>query len=131
MQHHILILDDEADIRNIIRQQLAGTGFEILDAADAEQAMEILQDYALTVDVIICDVRMPKIDGVEAVSYFRREHPTKPIIILTGFPDLDLAVEFMKNGVVDFLVKPVEKAKLIAAVRKAAGDHKMFEPSDV
>ena len=131
MQHHILILDDEEDIRNIIRQQLDGTGFEILEASDAEQAMEILQDYALTVDVIICDVRMPKINGVEAVAYFRREHPTKPIIILTGYPDLDLAVEFMKNGVVDFLVKPVEKAKLIAAVKKAAGDHKMFESSDV
>jgi len=131
MQHHLLILDDEEDIRTVIRRQLEGTRFEVLEAADAEQAMDILRDYALTIEVIICDVRMPKVSGVEAVSHFRQSHPTKPIIVLTGFPDIDLAVDFMKTGVSDFLVKPVEKEKLVAAVEKAASAHNLFEPTDV
>jgi len=127
MLHHVLIVDDEEDIRKVIRLQLSGTRFEILEAAGAEQAIELLKDNALTVDVIICDVRMPKISGVEAVDYFRRNFPSTPVLILTGFPDLNLAVEFMKEGVLDYLVKPVEKEKLIEAVENAAKQRKIFE----
>jgi two-component system chemotaxis response regulator CheY len=131
MQHHVLILDDEEDIRKTICRQLSGTQYEILEAADAEQAMELLDEYALTVDVIITDVRMPKISGVEAVEYFRANHPTTPIIVLTGFPDMNLAVEFMKDGVVDYLVKPVERDNLIAAVEKAAHQRTLFQSSSL
>jgi two-component system chemotaxis response regulator CheY len=127
MDHHILIVDDEQDIRKIIRLQLSGTRFEILEAEGAEQAIELLKANALTVDVIICDVRMPKISGVEAVDYFRRNFPSTPVLVLTGFPDLNLAVEFMKEGVLDYLVKPVEKEKLIEAVENAASQRKIFE----
>ena len=129
MLNHILIVDDEKDVRKVIRRQLSGTQFEILEAEGAEQAMQLLEENALTVNVIICDVRMPKISGVEAVDYFRRKHPTTPIIVLTGYPDLDLAVDFMKEGVVDYLVKPVEKEKLVEAVQKAAGQRKIFQSS--
>ena len=77
--------------------------------------------------MIICDVRMPGVDGVEAVENFQREYPTTPIIVLTGFPDVDLAVDFMKKqDVVDYLTKPVEKDKLIAAVETAAQGRTMF-----
>lgn len=131
MKHQVLILDDEPDVRRVIRQQLSGTQFDVLEAGTAEQAMDLLRDYALTVDVVICDVRMPGISGVEAVSYIREAHPTKPIIVLTGHPDLDLAVDFMKSGVVDYIVKPVEKDKLVAAVEKAAVKHQVFDPRDV
>ena len=126
MMHHVLIVDDEEDIRNIIRLQLSGTRYEILEAEGAEQAIERLKDNALTVDVIICDVRMPKISGVEAVDYFRGNFPSTPVLVLTGFPDLNLAVEFMKKGVLDYLVKPVEKEKLIEAVDNAAKQRKIF-----
>jgi len=131
MQHHILILDDEEDIRTVIRRQLSGTQYEVLEAENAEEAMRLLGENALTVDVIITDVRMPKISGVEAVDYFRRNHPTTPIIVLTGFPDMDLAVDFMKEGVADYLVKPVEKEKLIEAVEKAAHQRKIFESPSI
>ncbi len=126
MLHHVLIVDDEEDIRKIIRLQLSGTRFEILEAEGAEQAIELLKGNALTVDVIICDVRMPKISGVEAVDYFRRNFPSTPVLVLTGFPDLNLAVDFMKEGVLDYLVKPVEKEKLIEAVDNAAKQRKVF-----
>jgi DNA-binding NtrC family response regulator len=128
VKHHVLVLDDEAEVRAAIRLQLKGTRFEILEAETAQQAIELLSDNAISVDVIICDVRMPGISGVEAVEQFQREYPTTPVIVLTGFPDVALAVDFMKKqDVVDYLTKPVEKQKLVATVEKAAQERKLFE----
>lgn len=120
MQHKILVVDDEADVRSTIKLQLKGTGLEVVEAEDGKRGIEVLDaENAITVDAILCDVRMPNINGVEAVSYFRREYPSIPVIVLTGYPDVKLAVEFMKEGVVEYLVKPVEKEKLVEAVMKA------------
>ncbi len=126
MLHHILVVDDDEEVREGILLQLSDTRYTILEAEDGEKAIECLNDNALTVDLIICDVRMPKINGVEAVAHFRREFSGTPVIVLTGFPDLDLAVEFMKEGVVDYLVKPVEKAKLVETVEKAVSQRTLF-----
>ena len=127
MMHHVLILDDEADVRAAIRLQLKGTDFEILEAENFEQAMKLLQQNVISTDVIICDVRMPGVDGVEAVQNFQREYPNTPVIVLTGFPDVDLAVDFMKKqDVIDYLTKPVDKDKLVEAVEKAAQERRMF-----
>ncbi len=128
MKHHVLVLDDEADVRNAIRLQLKDTRYEILEAENVQQATDLLRDNAISIDVIICDVRMPGIGGVEAVAYFQREYVSTPVIVLTGFPDVALAVDFMKKkDVVEYLTKPVEKDKLIAAVEQAARGRKLFE----
>ena len=126
MLHHVLVIDDEQEVREVIRLQLGGTRYELLEAEDGEQGIEFLNENALTVDVIICDVRMPKINGVEAVKYFHQEYPATPVIVLTGYPDVNLAVEFMKQGAVEYLVKPVEKEQLIDAVEKAAAKRTLF-----
>jgi two-component system chemotaxis response regulator CheY len=130
MLHHVLIIDDEKEVRDVIRLQLGGTRYELLEAEDGEQGIERLNENALTVDVIICDVRMPKINGVEAVKYFHQEYPSTPVIVLTGYPDVNLAVEFMKKGAVEYLVKPVEKEQLNAAVEKAAAKRTLFSGKD-
>jgi DNA-binding NtrC family response regulator len=128
MKHHVLVLDDEADVRTAIRLQLKDTRFEILEAENVEQAIGLLGDNPISIDVIICDVRMPGVSGVEAVATFQREYPTTPVIVLTGFPDVGLAVDFMKQqDVVEYLTKPVGKEELIAAVEQAAQGRKMFE----
>ena len=120
MLHKILVVDDEEDVRKTIKLQLKGTGLEVVEAEDGEKGIEMLDaENAITVDAILCDVRMPKINGVEAVAYFRREYPSIPVIVLTGFPDVKLAVDFMKEGVVEYLVKPVEKERLVEVVMKA------------
>jgi two-component system chemotaxis response regulator CheY len=127
MKHKILVVDDEAEIRKTIRLQLEGTVFEILEAEDAEKGIELLDnENILEVEVIICDVRMPKVNGIEAVAYFRENYASIPIIVLTGYPDVHLAVDFMKSGVIDCLVKPVEKEKLVEAVHKAARQKSLF-----
>jgi two-component system chemotaxis response regulator CheY len=127
MKHKILVIDDEAEIRKTVRLQLEATAFEIIEAEDGERAIQVLDnENVLEIDVIICDVRMPKINGIEAVAYFRQEYPGIPVLVLTGYPDVNLAVEFMKGGVVDYLVKPVEKNQLLAAVTKAVGQRSFF-----
>lgn len=127
MNHKILIVDDEEQVRKTIRLQLSAINYEIIEAEDGEKAIDMLNaENILLVDAIICDVRMPKINGVEAVAYFRREYPSIPVIVLTGYPDVNLAVDFLKEGVVEYLVKPVEKEKLIEVVTKTAQKRTIF-----
>ncbi|MDH4235190.1 MAG: response regulator [Gallionella sp.] len=126
MSHKILVVDDDDEVRETIRLQLKGTDLEIVEAADGKKGIEMLDaENALTMDAILCDVRMPNINGVDAVAYFRREYPHIPVIVLTGYPDVKLAVDFMKEGVVDYLVKPVEKSKLVEVVMDAVS-HRSF-----
>lgn len=130
MLHKILVVDDEEQVRATVRRQLKDTGLTVLEAEDGEKAIELLgAENILEVEVIICDVRMPNINGVEAVAYLRREYPSIPVIVLTGYPDVKLAVEFMKEGVIEYLVKPVEKEALITVVNKALSQRTIFDGS--
>jgi len=117
----VLVVDDEPDVRKVIRMTLEKTGYHVIEAEDGEQAIKALNEgeNPILVDTIITDIRMPKINGVEAITYFQREYPSMPLIVLTGYPDLDMATSFMRHGIVDYLVKPVEKDKLKTTVAKA------------
>ena len=70
----------------------------------------------MNVGLILCDIRMPKVNGVEAIEFLKTEAPGIPIVVITGYPDTELAIGLMKKGVKDYLVKPVEKEKLLAVV---------------
>jgi two-component system chemotaxis response regulator CheY len=124
----VLVVDDEESVRKIARLAFTKAGYEVLEAENGEKAIEVLNsgENPLMVDVIICDVRMPKINGVEAVNYFRTQYPSVPIVVQTGFPDLNLATSFLKQGVTDYLVKPVEMEKLLAAVANAMEQRTIF-----
>lgn len=124
----VLVVDDEENVRKLMRLTLTKAGYEVIDAKDGAEAIEALNsgENPLLVDVIICDIRMPKINGVEAISYFRSQYPSVPIIVQTGFPDLNLATSLLKQGVSDYLVKPVDNDKLLAAVAKAVDERGMF-----
>ncbi len=117
----VLIVDDESDIRKVVRMTLQKAGYEVLEAENGEKAIETINagENRLLLDVVICDIRMPKINGVEAIAYFRTNYPRVPLIVLTGFPDTDMATSFLRQGVVDYLVKPVEGDKLRDAVARA------------
>ena len=79
------------------------------------------------VALILCDIRMPKVNGVEAIDFFKKEAPGIPVVVVTGYPDAELAAYLMKKGVKDYLVKPVEKQKLIDTVNKIVAQGKDFE----
>ncbi len=129
MLRKVLVIDDEEVIRQTIRKQLDGSGFDIIEAEDGQEGIDLLNtlDNPLTVDVIICDIRMPKINGIEAIAYFRKEYPSTPIIVLTGYPDVTLATDLLKQGVTDYLTKPVDKQSLVEVVKKAAQQRTLFE----
>lgn len=117
----VLIVDDEPDVRKVARMTLEKAGYEVMEAEDGEKAIAEIQrgENPVLMDVIICDIRMPKINGVEAIQYFQTQYPHKPIIVMTGHPDLEMATNFLKQGVIDYLVKPVDAQKLRATVAKA------------
>lgn len=121
----ILLVDDESDIRKPISLTLQKAGFEVVEANNGEEAIRLLNagDNPLMVDAIICDIRMPRVNGSEAIAYFRSQYPTVPVLVLTGYPDIELAVSFLKQGVVDYLVKPVPREELLCVVRKAVDQH--------
>jgi two-component system chemotaxis response regulator CheY len=117
----VLIVDDEESIRKALRLTLAKAGYDVVEADDGAKGIEAIgaDDNPLMVDVVICDIRMPKINGLEAIAYFRQQYPSVPVLVLTGYPDIHLATDLLKQGVVDYLVKPVERDKLMATVEQA------------
>jgi two-component system chemotaxis response regulator CheY len=123
----VLVVDDEPDIRRVVRLTLEKAGYDVVEAENGEKAIEVINtgENRLLVDCLICDIRMPKINGIEAMAYFRREYTRVPLIVLTGFPDVDMATSMMRDGVIDYLVKPVEGVKLLAAVARAMSAREM------
>ena len=123
----VLVVDDEPSVRAIVRLILEKAGYDVLEAENGETAIEVLNtgENRLVLDVVICDIRMPKINGVEAIKYFQAEYPHVPVIVLTAYPETKMAVSFMRNGVADYLIKPVNAQRLMAAVEKAMEQRQM------
>ncbi len=117
----VLVVDDEPDVRKVIKRILTKAGYDVIEAEDGEKAIEAINEgeNPVLLNVIISDIRMPKMNGIEAINYFQQQWPRVPIIVLTGIPDMEMAIGFLKKGVVDYLVKPVEPEKLTRAVAKA------------
>jgi DNA-binding NtrC family response regulator len=120
-QGRVLLIDDEEVVRKPIRLTLSKAGYEVVEAEDGRQAVRALnaEDNPLMVDAIVCDLRMPKADGTDAINYFRAQYPSVPVIVLTGYPDVEMAVSLMKQGVHDFLVKPVSKDDILRVIHRA------------
>ena len=121
----ILVVDDDPEVRKVLVHHLTKAGYEVVETTDGEEGIRAIKsdDNPFMVDTIICDMNMPKINGKDAVAYFRSHCPAVPVIVLTGYPDTDLAVAFMKQGVSDYLIKPVTKETLLAAVKHAVDQH--------
>ncbi len=125
----VLVVDDEASVRKPITLSLQKAGYDVVEAENGEQAIAALNagDNPLMVDTILCDIRMPKINGIDAIAYFRSQYPSVPVVVLTGYPDVELAVTLMKRGVRDYLVKPVAKDDLLRVIRRAIEQHELFK----
>jgi CheY-like chemotaxis protein len=114
----ILIIEDETDIRDILRLQLENAGYQVIEAKDGQEGIELMKKGSnlLQVGLIITDIRMPKVNGVEAIDYIKANAPSIPIMVITGYPDTELAINLLQKGVKDYLVKPVEKDTLLSKV---------------
>jgi two-component system chemotaxis response regulator CheY len=123
----VLVIDDEPDIRTIVRLTLEKAGYYVVEAGNGEQAIQAINEgeHPMVIDVIITDIRMPKINGLEAMTYFQREYSSIPLIVLTAYPDLAMAVRLLNRGITDYLVKPVGRENLVAAVANAMGQRRI------
>ncbi len=116
----IMVVDDEEDVRETIKLQLEAENYNVIEAGDGEEAIKLLrsEDNLMNCGLILCDIRMPKVNGIEYIDYLKEQAPGIPVVVITGYPDTELAVGLMNKGVKDYLVKPVESEKLMKVVNK-------------
>ncbi|HKT35090.1 MAG TPA: response regulator [Nitrospira sp.] len=121
----VLVVDDEAQIRTTVKMVLTQAGYDVVEAEDGEKAIQAIKadDNPLMVDMLLCDMQMPKLGGLGVIDYFRTQFPSVPIVVMTGYADVRDAAQLMKQGIVDYLVKPVEKSKLVNVVNEAVNKH--------
>jgi two-component system, NtrC family, response regulator HydG len=112
----ILIVDDEQAMREACREVLAPEGFVLSEASSGEEALEIIGRQAF--DLLILDLRMPRVDGMEILRRVQRASPNTATVVITGYPSVDTAVEAMKLGAADFLPKPFTPDVLRITVRR-------------
>ena len=113
----ILIVDDEQSIRDTLREILDYEGYEIEEAADGEIALKLIKKY--NYDVVLCDIKMPKLDGIELLERSKEVAGDLPFIMISGHGTVETAIEATKKGAFDFISKPPDLNKLLITVRNA------------
>jgi DNA-binding NtrC family response regulator len=114
---HILIVDDEESTRELFAEILQRWGYDVDQTADGHAALKIAAE--MHPDVIISDLVMPKLDGLALVRALREEQPDTPVVIITGKGTIDAAVEAVREGVFDFVEKPLDPARLKVILQRA------------
>jgi DNA-binding NtrC family response regulator len=110
----ILVVDDELLIRDLLYDFFSGQGWEISVAENGEKALDILQDKQ--VDVVLTDIKMPQMDGLTLSNRVRDGYPDLPVVIMTGYPSVDTAVEALRSKVEDYIIKPFNINQLYRVV---------------
>ncbi|MDP7397397.1 MAG: protein kinase [Lentisphaeria bacterium] len=117
MSARILIVDDEPTMRQLLRTHLKRQNYEILEAAAAAEGLSIVKENDL--DLVITDVKLGGTTGVELLTQIKRIYPDLPVIVMTGMPEIEDAVESMKIGAVDYVSKPFRIEQLKAVITQA------------
>lgn len=115
---NILIVDDETEFLELVGKRLARRGMDVTTASSGEEALAVAEGR--TFDVVVLDVKMPGIDGLETLRRLRVMHPTMPVLLLTGHASLGSAVSGMELGAFDYMLKPVAINELIIKLNEAA-----------
>lgn len=115
MKARILIVEDEEKLRRVLSLQLESAGYEVILAGSAEEALKLAE----RVNLILTDLRLPEMDGMSLLESIERQNSRIPVIVMTAFGTVEIAVEAMKKGAADFLPKPFSLDHLMAVVRKA------------
>jgi len=116
---HILIVDDETNVRKVLGTLLDQAGYATTRAESGEIAMDLVR--AGDPDLVLTDLKMPGMDGLELLSKLRQDFPEIPVVLLTAHGTIENAVEAMKRGAHDFLTKPFDREKVVEIVAKAVG----------
>ncbi len=114
---HILVVDDEQKIRNLVSIMLERKGYNIDQAGDGKEAFNRLLTH--TYDLVISDIKMPEMDGKELITRMKKEGIHTPVVFITAFATIDSAVEMMQSGAIDYITKPFDDIKIQIAVQRA------------
>ena len=120
-RQRVLIVDDEEGIRELLSRTLALAEYEVSTVPDGAAALHHLRDTKEACNLVIADLRMPGMDGLELIREVKQFNPQLPIIIITGFSSESSAIEAVNLGVVGYLTKPVGIPQVLAAAAKALG----------
>jgi cyclic di-GMP phosphodiesterase len=120
----ILVVDDEEAIRNIVCAMLRSDGYECVEAGSGAEALAILQnedDFQL----VVSDLVMPQLDGVGLMQQLKRRFPEMPVVLVTAVHDISVALDALRKGAYDYLLKPFEREQLLATVRRALETYRL------
>ena len=123
---YVMLVDDEVPFVETMTKRLDKRGLKIISAHSGEDALKVLKRND-TVDVIILDVKMPGMDGIETLQEIKKIFPLKEVIMLTGHATVETAIEGMKLGAFDYLMKPCDIDTLVSKVDEAAKKKKSHD----
>ncbi|MDX9788485.1 MAG: response regulator [Desulfobacterales bacterium] len=128
---NVLLVDDETTFVNVMEKRLKKRQVHVVTAFSGPEALQKLAENS-TIEVVILDVKMPLMDGIETLSRIKKEHPLVEVIMLTAHATVESAIDGMKLGAFDYLMKPCEVEELIekaetAAQQKRAQEEKIIE----
>jgi DNA-binding NtrC family response regulator len=121
----ILIVEDEAKMRRLLELNLGEDGFNTLSAGDAEAGIKLLRENA--VDLVVTDLKLPGMNGLELLQAIKRQNAALPVVVMTAFGSVETAVEAMKAGASDYVLKPFSLGEMRMKIRKELDVHKLRE----
>src|SRR5256885_15890467 len=121
----ILIIEDEARMRRLLELDLGEAGFQTFSAGDAQTGLELLRRERI--DLVLTDLKLPDISGLEFLHSAKRLHAALPVIVMTAYGTVETAVEAMKAGASDYVLKPFSLAEMRIAVQKELDVHRLRE----
>ncbi len=113
----ILIIDDEKAIRNTLREILQYEKFEVDEAGDGAEGLKKVESNSF--DLVLCDIKMPKMDGLEVLAKLQELNPDLPVVMISGHGTIETAVDAIKSGAFDYIAKPPDLNRLLVTVRNA------------
>jgi DNA-binding NtrC family response regulator len=121
----ILIVEDEAKMRRLLELNLGEDGFSTLSAGDAESGLKIVREN--TVDLVVTDLKLPGMNGLEFLQTIKRQNAALPVVVMTAFGTVETAVEAMKAGASDYVLKPFSLSEMRMVIRKELDVHNLRE----
>jgi len=126
---HLLVIDDERAIRNTLKDILEYEKYDVTLAEDGEQAIALCKENSF--DLALCDIKMPKIDGMEVLTELAANHPDITVVMISGHGDIETAVEALKRGAYDFISKPIDLNRLLVTVKNGLEKGELVQETKV
>ncbi len=120
----VLIIDDEEPIRRVLNTHLTKAGYDVILSQGGHEVFDTLSKGRF--DLMICDITMPEVNGLEILDYAREKLNTVPVVMLTGLTDIAVAIDVMKKGAYDYLMKPIKKQDLLGSIHKALAHRELL-----